>query len=175
MKVVALLGPESAGKSRLAEQLRAHFGGEVVGEYVREYFAALGRDTCLADITPIARGQLAREDAARARAPALLLLDTHLLSNRLWSLALFGACPRWLNPTLLSRHYDLHLLLSPHGVPWQADGQRCQPALEQRLAFFDANRHWLELHGQPYAVLEGDWAAREAAAVRHVATLLGGA
>ncbi|WP_410970079.1 AAA family ATPase, partial [Salmonella sp. SAL4458] len=87
------------------------------------------RDTCYADIPAIARGQLAWEDAARAERPALLILDTHLLSNILWSRILFGDCPDWLEPALLRRRYDLHLLLSPEGVAWSADGQRCQPEL----------------------------------------------
>lgn len=93
MKVLVLTGPESSGKSWLAEQLQARFGGRVVGEYVRHFIDEQRRDTCYADIPAIARGQLAWEDAARAERPALLILDTHLLSNILWSRILFGACP----------------------------------------------------------------------------------
>lgn len=123
MKVLVLTGPESSGKSWLAEQLQARFGGRVVGEYVRHFIDEQRRDTCYADIPAIARGQLAWEDAARAERPALLILDTHLLSNILWSRILFGACPDWLEPALLRRRYDLHLLLSPEGVAWSADSQ----------------------------------------------------
>ena len=81
MKVVVLAGPESSGKSWLAAQLQAHFGGLMVGEYVRHFIDHHQRDTTLADIPAIARGQLAWEDAARAERPALLILDTHLLTN----------------------------------------------------------------------------------------------
>ncbi|EGH34972.1 hypothetical protein PSYJA_40720, partial [Pseudomonas syringae pv. japonica str. M301072] len=35
--------------------------------------------------------------------------------------------PAWIEQQLLSRSYDLHLLLSPEGVDWISDGQRCQP------------------------------------------------
>ena len=78
------------------------------------------------DIPDIARGQLSWEDAARAEQPNLLILDTHLLTNKLWSQTLFGDYPAWLDSELLARHYDLHLLLSPDDVEWTADGQRCQ-------------------------------------------------
>lgn len=81
MKVVVLTGPESAGKSTLCSALAQRFQAPVVREYVREYMHGLGRETCLADVTPIAQVQWQREQAARALRPPLLLLDTHLLSN----------------------------------------------------------------------------------------------
>ena len=172
MKVVVLAGPESSGKSWLAAQLQAQFGGLMVGEYVRYFIDHHQRDTCLADIPAIARGQLAWEDAARAEQPDLLILDTHLLSNLLWSQTLFGDCPPWIEQALLARHYDLHLLLSPQDVDWTDDGQRCQPELSQRQAFFDATRQWLVQHRQPLQVIEGDWAQRRRLAFAAVEQLL---
>lgn len=172
MKVLVLTGPESSGKSWLAEQLQARFGGRVVGEYVRHFIDEQRRDTRYADIPAIARGQLAWEDAARAERPALLVLDTHLLSNILWSRILFGDCPDWLEPALLRRRYDLHLLLSPEGVAWSADGQRCQPELAQRQAFHRECHAWLERHRQPYRAIAGDWAERRRQAFAAVQGLL---
>jgi nicotinamide riboside kinase len=172
MKVLVLAGPESSGKSWLCCEIQERFGGVLVGEYVRHFIDREGRDTCYTDVPTIARGQLAWEDAARAQHPELLILDTHLLSNLLWSRALFGDCPPWIEQQLLSRHYDLHLLLSPEGVDWVSDGQRCQPQLDERLAFFAASRQWLDNHRQPYCVLSGDWAARRAQAMTLVARLL---
>ncbi|MCF5053812.1 AAA family ATPase [Pseudomonas syringae] len=172
MKVVVLAGPESSGKSWLAGQLHAHFGGLMVGEYVRYFIDHHQRDTCLADIPAIAHGQLAWEDAARAQQPRLLILDTHLLTNALWSQTLFGDCPAWLEVELLARHYDLHLLLSPDDVEWTADGQRCQPALADRQAFFQASLAWMHQHRQPVVVIRGDWDARRTAAFAAVQQLL---
>lgn len=171
MKVVVLCGPESSGKSWLAERMRVRLGAVVVGEYVRHFIDREQRDTCYVDIDTIARGQLAWEDAARRSQPALLLLDTHLLSNLLWSRTLFDDCPAWLEPALLERHYDAHLLLSPEGVEWSADGQRCQPDLAQRQTFFRQSQAWLQAHALPCTVISGDWLAREAqvlASIRHV-------
>ena len=164
MKVVVLTGPESSGKSWLAEEIQQTFGGLIVGEYVRHFIDSEQRDTCYADIETIARGQLAWEDAARARQPDLLILDTHLLSNLLWSQLLFNNCPAWLEPELLSRNYHLHLLLDPAGVPWVEDGQRCQPQLQQRQDFHRQCRNWLQLHQQNYRNLSGDWQQRRQSA-----------
>ncbi|MHA6789004.1 AAA family ATPase [Pseudomonas bijieensis] len=172
MKVVVLTGPESSGKSWLAAQLQEHFGGVRVDEYVRHFMERTQRDTCLADITDIAAGQLAWEDEARARRPALLILDTHLLSNILWSQTLFGDCPGWLESALLARHYDLHLLLSPEQVEWTGDGLRCQPGLAERLAFFEAIEAWLSEHQRPFQVIEGDWAQRQRQVFAAVTQLL---
>jgi len=172
MKVVVLTGPESTGKSWLAAGLQQQFGGLRVDEYVRWFIEQNPRDTCLADIPEIARGQLKWEDEARALQPDLLILDTHLLSNMLWSQTLFGDCPAWLEPELLTRHYDLHLLLSPEQIDWTDDGQRCQPALTERLAFFQATKDWLERHHQPLQIIQGDWAQRQIQAFAAVRALL---
>jgi nicotinamide riboside kinase len=172
MKVLVLTGPESSGKSWLAAELQAHFGGVLVDEYVRWFIEQNPRDTCLADIPDIARGQLQWEDEARARRPSLLILDTHLLSNILWSQTLFGDCPAWIEQALLARQYDLHLLLSPEQVDWTDDGQRCQPDLSERRAFFDATQSWLQTHQQPFQVLQGNWAERRLHALQAVTRLL---
>ncbi|MGY2364608.1 AAA family ATPase [Pseudomonas azotoformans] len=172
MKVVVLAGPESSGKSWLAAQLQAHFGGLMVGEYVRYFIDHHQRDTALADIPAIARGQLAWEDAARAQQPELLILDTHLLTNKLWSQTLFGDYPAWLDSELLARYYDLHLLLSPEDVEWTADGQRCQPQLEDRRAFFQGSLEWMQQHLQAVVVIKGNWEERRVAAFKSVEELL---
>lgn len=173
MKVVVLTGPESTGKSWLAAGLQQRFGGLRVDEYVRRFIELNPRDTCLADIPAIAGGQLQWEDQARAQQPSLLILDTHLLSNILWSQTLFGDCPGWLESELLARHYDLHLLLSPELIEWTDDGQRCQPDPQERLAFYQATQTWLENHHQRFRVIHGNWAERQLQAFAAVEQLLG--
>jgi nicotinamide riboside kinase len=172
MKVVVLTGPESTGKSWLAAGLQQRFGGLRVDEYVRRFIELNPRDTCLADIPEIAQGQMQWEDQARAQQPSLLILDTHLLSNMLWSQTLFGDCPDWLESELLTRHYDLHLLLSPEQVDWTDDGQRCQPGLHERMAFYRSTRNWLENHRQRFQVIQGNWAERQTQAFAAVEQLL---
>ena len=115
----------------------------------------------------------ADRDQARARQPALLILDTHLLSNMLWSQTLFGDCPAWIEQALLARDYHLHLLLDPRGVPWVDDGQRCQPELAQRVAFYEQCAGWLRQHQQPLQCIKGDWRERREQTLTAVAQWLG--
>lgn len=160
MKVVVLSGPESAGKSSLCRALAQHFNAPIVREYVREYMEQHQRETCYADVEIIAREQWRREQAARALNPPLLLLDTNLLSNRQWSRVLFGRSPSWIDWTLQQQPYDLVCLLSPDGLPWQADGLRCQPDLAERQAFHDDMHDWLQYHHQPVRLVGGGWPER---------------
>lgn len=174
MKVVVLTGPESAGKSSLSKALAEHFNAPLVSEYVREFIEHEQRDTCYADISTIAEQQLQRELTARAQRPALLLLDTHLLSNKLWSEALFVNSPEWIETTLQDLHYDLIGLLSPDDIPWQADGQRCQPELAERQQFHQNLANWLDAHQQPVLHLNGSWQARYSQLEAAISKLLAG-
>lgn len=157
MKVVVLSGPESAGKSSLCAALSQHFAAPVVWEYVREYIELHQRDTRYADVDSIAREQWRREQAARIQQPELLLLDANLLSNRQWSRTLFGRSPLWIDQVLQQQRYDAVFLLSPEGLPWQADGQRCQPELAERKAFHVGLEQWLVQHRQPLVHAGGSW------------------
>lgn len=160
MIIVVLTGPESAGKSTLGKALASRFAAPLVSEYVREFIEQNQRDTCYADITTIAEQQLQRELTARAQQPPLLLLDTHLLSNKLWSETLFARSPAWIETALKAQYYDLIGLLSPDGMPWQADGQRCQPELAERQQFHQQLADWLQIHQQPVLHLAGTWQER---------------
>ena len=160
MKVVVLTGPESTGKSSLSQALAERFNAPLISEYVREFIEQEQRNTCYADISTIAKQQLHNELAARAKRPPLLLLDTHLLSNKLWSEVLFKRSPAWIEDALLAQQYDLIGLLSPESVPWQADGQRCQPEFSERQVFHQRLVSWLQQHHQPVLHLTGSWQQR---------------
>lgn len=160
MKTFVITGPESAGKSSLIAALKQPLQAAVVNEYVREYIEQEQRDTTLSDVDIIAKEQLRREHDARSGDHNLVLLDTHLLSNILWSQTLFGSSPEWIEQALLEQSYTHIFLLHPEGIEWIADGQRCQPNYADRLKFFQQLEQWLKLHKQPYTVVSGSWQHR---------------
>lgn len=115
-------GSESTGKTTLARELGAHFDAPVSAEFVRE-FAARNGTLDFADHGAIARGQIAAEDEAIARATDLVILDTDLVSTVLYCEHYFGRSPEWIVEEARRRAGDLYLLMRPD-IPWVADGIR---------------------------------------------------
>ena len=59
---VAVIGPESTGKSTLCELLAQHYNSQWCPEFAREYLLTHGTDYTYDDLLYIAKGQLAMED-----------------------------------------------------------------------------------------------------------------
>ena len=91
---IAVVGPESTGKTTLARALAAHYQTTCVPEYMRFYFEqCVIREPFyseLEDILPIAQGQIEAENAALDLANQLLVCDTNLLEIACYSQYYFG-------------------------------------------------------------------------------------
>jgi nicotinamide riboside kinase len=62
MKKIAVIGPESTGKSTLSEQLAVHYKTQWVPEYAREYLLQHGNKYTFDDLLIIAKNQFALEE-----------------------------------------------------------------------------------------------------------------
>src|SRR5690348_13209835 len=74
---IAIIGPESTGKSTLSRELAACYGAGWVPEYAREYLQELPRKYEEADLLHIAHGQLGAEECVAER-ENVLFCDTDL-------------------------------------------------------------------------------------------------
>jgi NadR type nicotinamide-nucleotide adenylyltransferase len=171
-KRIAVYGPESTGKTMLAEKLAAHFKAPLVGEYAREFWdqhGALG----LEDILPVAREQWRREDEAVARADRLVICDTDALTTMLWSDLLYGTCPEELRRVVEKRakNYALYLLLDVD-VAFAPDPQRCFPDPADREKGMRIWKGALDRRALPYELIKGDWVQRERLAIEAVEKVL---
>ncbi|MEX2178573.1 MAG: nicotinamide riboside transporter PnuC [Gemmatimonadaceae bacterium] len=165
---VVLTGSESTGKSELARALGEHFRAPVSAEFVREYAAERGGQLEFSDHGPIARGQMAQEDAAIARAAGMVILDTDLVSTLVYCEHYFGRAPAWIEAEARLRAGDLYLLLAPD-VPWIPDGVRDRgDRREEMHALFRAR---LVALGLPYAEIRGSREERQASAVESITAL----
>lgn len=161
---IVLTGAECTGKTTLAAALAGYYGEPWTGEFVRQYVDTLDRELTREDLEPIARGQLATEDAALKLAQRLILHDTNLLSSILYASHYFGQQLDWVNDSFLSRDYALYLLCAPAGIEWQADpGQRESAAT--RNVLHDKFKQSLQRLQLPYVELTGSQAARFGEAV----------
>jgi len=158
---VAIVGPESTGKSTLARRLAAEFDTLFVPEYAETLIAAGVTDpTALTtrDLEDFARGQHASEDSLADSARSWLICDSDALTTQLYAERLLGICPRWIAAEAAERRYDLTLLCAPD-VPWQPDLHRIDCG--GRAAMFrDFSRALADL-GRRTVVLRGDWQARQ--------------
>ncbi|HPD54796.1 MAG: AAA family ATPase [Bacteroidota bacterium] len=153
---IALLGPESTGKSTLAERLAEQYQTVWVPEFARTYLATLDHPYTAADVLHCFREQVAAEDSATAAASRLLFCDTEIINFRVWLLYRFGHCPSFVSDAWTHR-YDFYLLTYPD-IAFEPDPLREHPG--RRLFFFDWYRRELEMRGANYSVIKGEGEAR---------------
>jgi len=173
---VCLIGPECTGKTTLAAQLSAHFGVPWVPEFAREYAERVARELTVDDVEPIARGQMALEDAAlnsgvgsggwgvgddaqSSHSPLptpyspFLILDTDLISTVVYARHYYGQCPEWIEAAARSRKADLYLL-TDIDLPWIPDSLRDSAA--PRDVFYGEFAQTLKNYNANVATITGD-------------------
>ena len=169
-KRILILGPESTGKSTLAEKLAEHYAEPWVPEVAREYLEQLDRPYGYDDLLQIGRQQMQLEDEMAAGAKNHLFCDTDLRVIQVWSQHRFGKVDPWVLEEIVQRTYDLILLCAPD-LPWQEDPLREHPELEMRQQFFEIYQQLTEASGFPWILVSGDTAKRLSTAIQSVRSL----
>lgn len=152
IKKIAVVGPESTGKSTIAEQLAFHYNTVWVPEFAREYCEKLSEPCNLQDEINMFYGQLALEKEMLPLANQLLICDTTFLTVKIWSDHMFGKTPVEVLEELPKHSYDLYLLMDID-MQWQEDPLRDFPHL--RSHFMDIWHSELELLNANYTVISG--------------------
>jgi NadR type nicotinamide-nucleotide adenylyltransferase len=168
MRRIVVTGSESVGKTSLAQKLGDHFGVPVSREFVRAYAAERGGKLAFGDVGAVARGQIAAEDAAIARAKDMVVLDTDLVSTVVYCEHYFGLCPDWIDQESRKRIGHLYLLLAPD-IPWVADGVRDRG--ERRAEMHELFRGSLDARRLRYAEIRGEQDERLSAALEAIASM----
>ncbi|WP_242696020.1 AAA family ATPase [Desertivirga brevis] len=132
IKKIAVVGPESTGKSTLSAQLAEHYNTVWVPEYAREYCAALTEPCSWQDEINMFHGQLKLEKELLPKANQLLICDTTFITVKIWSDYTFGKAPQEVLDELPKHTYDLYLLLDID-LPWQEDPLRDFPHLREHF------------------------------------------
>lgn len=172
---VVLFGPESTGKSTLAQQLAEHYNTVFVPEYSRIYAemqSLCNKPLTKDDVLDIAYGQLKLETELIAKANRILFCDTDLLETKVYSEMYYdGYCPSQLEEFASRETCDLYLLTSID-MPWVPDNIRDKPrGREQQFNIFEAA---LKRYRKDYEVIEGTEDERFQNAIQIVDKLLKG-
>lgn len=169
MLKIAVVGPESSGKTTLCEALMLQRQAWMVSEVAREFLGELERPYVEADLLAIAKAQAENEDMVTEELNGVMVCDTDLITMRIWSEEKYGRCDPWILRQSEERHYDLWLLCKPD-IPWEADPLRENPHDRDRLFMvYEGMLKWLE---KPYMIVQGDREKRLADASKAIADLL---
>ena len=191
---VAVIGPESTGKSTLCELLAQHYNTQWCPEFAREFLLVHGMDYTYDDLLYIAKGQLALEDEyAQSLAGSsesgvnsyvqdsepgtlnsnLLFIDTEMYVMKVWCEFVFGKCHRWVLDQIIKRRYDLYLLCNTD-LPWVKDELREYPDLKTRDQLYHIYKDIMINQSTPWVDVSGDHDERLQKAIKAVDHLMAG-
>ena len=160
MLKIIVTGPESSGKTTLCKVLSKHFNLPFSKEYARGYLDELERKYKKDDLLKIAKGQLNSEQYTQ-------LLDTDLITIKIWSKYKYGSCDKWILEQIEKQKSEkrIYLLCKPD-IPWQADTQRENPHnRNELLKMYSAELSNLEY---PFFFIEGQGSKRLKNAIKIV-------
>ena len=162
---VGIIGPESTGKSTLAQYLAKRYKGIYVPEYAREYVERKGtKEVTWDELCEIAQRQinelrsegineLRSEGINELRNEGLCFYDTELIVTKVWFDYAFGRVPEWLNEAIKAYPMDVYLLTKPD-IPWVADKARSNGSDAMRQELFERYEAEIQALDIPYYIIE---------------------
>lgn len=154
---IAFFGPESTGKTTLAQQLANHYETEFVPEFARDYLQEkldkTGGICEISDMLPIAVGQTKLENEALLVANKFLFCDTNVMVTKVFSEMNYNFCNPILHKAALNHHYDL-VFLTDIDVPWEKDDLRDTPSGREKT--FAVFKQALIDNNKPFITISGD-------------------
>ena len=149
---IAVVGPESTGKSTMSAYLAEHYNTVWVPEYARGYCEKLTEPPTWQDEINMFYGQLALEKELSPKANKILICDTTFITVKIWSDEIFGKSPQEVLEELPKHPYDLYLLLNID-LPWEDDPLRDFP--HKREHFMEIWKKELDELNANYVLISG--------------------
>lgn len=158
IKQFVITGPESTGKTTLANELAKEYNVPWVKEYAREYLEKLSRAYNFDDVVEMAKIQIQKEKEAIIE-NELLFLDTDLTVFHIWIKEKYNKEIDWVNESLAKGQDKIYLLCNID-IPWENDTLREHPNIEDRKRLFNNYIQLLEKYNCRYYIVSGDKTTR---------------
>lgn len=177
---IVLFGPESTGKTFLAEKLAAHFNTIWIPEFARGYLenkisfydptSGPPDEICTpADILPIALGQKTMENYMATQANHVVFCDTNLHQTQVYVQYYFNTTYPWLSIMANEQPADLYLLTNIE-IPWKKDPLRDRPNHREEL--WKVFKNYLETNHLPFQEISETGQKRTEKAIAMVESFL---
>jgi len=155
IKKIAIVGPESSGKSTLVRELAATGVGAAIPEYGRTISEARDNNLLEEDFLDIVDGQQCLIDIATASAKSsILLVDTEAYVTYLFSKKYLGSPTASILEFAKTQEFDQYIVMSPE-VEWIDDGSRVMGDQQEREQFFNDLIELLESNNESFVVVSG--------------------
>ncbi len=156
---IAVIGPESSGKTTLVEFISKEFDVVAVEECAREYLLNLDNPTIysLDDLIEIANIQFDKFERTQSKSNNIIISDTEILTVKIWAEDKFGYCPNEINELFSKQSFDIYLLCKPD-IEWKYDILREDK--DRRDIIFNIYRNYCIEFKLKYIVIEGDIESR---------------
>lgn len=148
---IAFTGPESTGKSTLANWLSSFLSIPLAPEFARAYLEK-SPNYQYDDLTKIAEGQLSLWPDGN------LVADTELHVIQIWSQEKYQQVDPLILNALKLQKFDHYFLCAPD-IPWVADPLRENPTDRDRL--FALYQQEMRAYNRPFTILTGDLQSRQ--------------
>ncbi|MFN3951552.1 MAG: AAA family ATPase [Thermaurantimonas sp.] len=150
---VAVVGPESTGKTQLCKKLAVMYRGLWVPEFARYYLHLKNNSYGYDDLEVIARGQLFWENLYCKSTHCMpIFFDTTLLTIKIWSDWKYGKTHPLIEENYCPGTFNL-VLLTAADVPWAYDPQRENP--NDREELFEIHVKLLKQCNQKFEIVSG--------------------
>jgi nicotinamide riboside kinase len=149
---IAILGPESTGKTALANSLANYYKGDWIEEIARGYVENLGRPYTYQDVERIAKLTIDTFEKAKHQTQPIFF-DTEMIITKIWFKVVFGKTPALMDEWMQQMNFDAYLL-SYYDLPWEADHVR-ENGGEMRKVLFYKYKTEIEKLAKPYRIIKG--------------------
>lgn len=165
---IGIVGPESTGKTLIAQKLAKYYQGEWVPEYARAYIEKLDHPYNFEDVKNIAQW-LIEAFESRKKTDHPVFFDTEMIITKIWFEVVFGKVPDEMDAWMNTLDFDAFLLCY-YDLPWYPDAVR-ENGGEMRKVLYKRYLDEIEKLQKPCAVVSGKGTQRVMNAAKAVSRL----